>query len=150
MEWDDPTGIEGYRAAHLSAAITSIIRGVTAQAGARDMAKGNPNPSPGTRFGAGQPRNAGGKTKAHKRLEMEAAEMATKLRHAMISTMLDKLQDGTDAMQLMSADALRLMKDSEDRAHGTPKQSVDVDANVSGSIVTTVRLIAAQHDDSDD
>jgi hypothetical protein len=86
---------------------------------------GNPNPSPETRFQPGSTPNPGGKTKEMKRLEMEAAEMAAKLRHAQLSSMMEKLQAGTDALELLNGDALRLFKDSEDRAHGTPKQSVE-------------------------
>ena len=91
----------------------------------------NPNPSPETRFQQGNNANPGGKSKEHRRLEIEAAEMAAKLRHAMLSAMTEKLNkestgEKPDAMALLSGDALRLMKDSEDRAHGTPKQSVDL------------------------
>lgn len=112
------------------------------------MAKGNPNPSPATRFQKGNP--GGGKTSEQKRLEYEAAEFATRIRHKILSVMAENLSDDAKIMEMLTPDALRLMKDSEDRAHGTPKQSVDVDANVSGSIVTTVRLIAARNDDSND
>lgn len=86
---------------------------------------GNPNPSPATRFGPGNKANPGGKTKAQKAIEIEAAIMAAKLRHAILSAMTEKLADITDATELLTADALRLMKDSEDRAFGTAKQSVD-------------------------
>jgi hypothetical protein len=55
----------------------------------------NPNPSPETRFKPGHA--LGGKTAEQRRFEYEAAEIA----------------------------AMRLFKDSEDRAHGTPRQSVE-------------------------
>jgi hypothetical protein len=85
---------------------------------------GNPNPSPETRFQPGSTPNPGGKTKELKALETEAALMAAKLRHAQLSSMMERLEGGTDALDLLSPDALRLFKDSEDRAHGTPKQAV--------------------------
>ena len=81
----------------------------------------NPNPSPETRFQAGNNANPGGKTKEHKRMEIEAAEMAAKIRHAMLSAITEKLTNDTKADELLTGDVLRLMKDSEDRAHGTPK-----------------------------
>ena len=86
---------------------------------------GNPNPSPETRFKPGSTPNPGGKTKEHKRLEMEAAEMAARLRHAALSSMMEKLEGNLlDVDDIVKADVLRLFKDSEDRAHGTPKATV--------------------------
>ena len=105
-----------------------------------DMA--NPDPSPETRFVPGQSGNPGGKTAEHVRLERESAEMAAKLRHAMLSSMqerLSKITEGEeappDALDLLSADALRLFKDSEDRAHGTPKQSVEHGGEGGGPLI---------------
>lgn len=95
----------------------------------------NPNPSPETRFQPGQSGNPGGKTQEHKRLEMEAAEMAAKLRHAMLSSMQEKLARGADALELVSGDALRLFKDSEDRAHGTPKAISEITGEGGGPVV---------------
>lgn len=102
----------------------------------------NPNPSPETRFQAGQSGNPGGKTAEHVRLERESAEMAARLRHAMLSSMQEKLSKITegeepspDALNLLSADALRLFKDSEDRAHGTPRQSVEHAGEGGGPLV---------------
>lgn len=63
--------------------------------------------------------------------------MAARIRHKMVSGIMEKLSAGTEVLELLSGDALRLLKDSEDRAHGTPKQSVDVDANVRGTIATS-------------
>ena len=60
-----------------------------------------------------------------KRLEAEAALMSLKIRHAALSAMTEKLSNMADASELITSDALRLMKDSEDRAHGTPKAQVD-------------------------
>jgi hypothetical protein len=99
---------------------------------------GNPNPSPETRFQPGSTPNPGGKTKELKRLEMEAAEMSAKLRHAQLSSLMEKLQAGTDALEMLNGDALRLFKDSEDRAHGTARQAVDMNGNL-GFHVTIAR-----------
>lgn len=83
----------------------------------------NPNPSPATRFKKGNP--GGGKTSAQKRLEYEAAEMAARARHKILSVIAEKLESGHDALEFVDAATLKLFKDSEDRAHGTPPQSVD-------------------------
>ena len=105
----------------------------------------NPNPSPETRFKPGQSGNPGGKTAEHKRLELEAAEMAAKLRHAMLTSMQEKLAAGVPAEELMSGDALRLFKDSEDRAHGTPKATTELSGPDGGEIATslTIRIVGA-------
>lgn len=89
----------------------------------------NPNPSPETRFGAGQPTNRGGKTAKRREAEYKAAEIAAILQLKMLSGMLESAggEDGADcaAMALITSDNLRLMKDAQDRAHGTPKQSIE-------------------------
>ncbi len=85
---------------------------------------GNPNPSPETRFKPGNNANPGGKTSEQRRLEIEAAEMAARIRHAQLSAMTEIISAGGNALQLLTSDALRLFKDSEDRAHGTPKSTV--------------------------
>lgn len=97
----------------------------------------NPNPSPATRFGPGNRANPSGKSSELQRLEREAAEMAARLRHRMISGLTERADEGGNAADLLTSDVLRLLKDSEDRAHGAPKQSVDVDANVRGTIATS-------------
>jgi hypothetical protein len=89
----------------------------------------NPNPSPETRFQPGNP--GGGKTSEQKRIEYEAAEMAAKIRHKLLSVITEKMNaaaDGADAAALdfLTGDTLRLLKDSEDRAHGAPKQSSEL------------------------
>ncbi len=101
----------------------------------------NPNPSPETRF---QPGNKhGGKTSEQRRLEYEASEMAAMIRHKMLSVIAEKIsadpesEDAVSALEFLTPETLRLIKDSEDRAHGTPKQSVDVDANVTGNVTFT-------------
>lgn len=85
----------------------------------------NPNPSPGTQFGPGNKANPSGKSSELQRLEREAAEMAARLRHRMLSGLTEKAECGENAADLLTSDVLRLLKDSEDRAHGTPKQSVE-------------------------
>jgi len=93
------------------------------------MPKGNPNPSPETRFGGprGNKPN-GGKTSAQKKAEYEAAEKAALVADAMISSIKDKIDAGEDASEYIDASVLKLIKEVQDRAHGTPQQSVTVDS----------------------
>jgi hypothetical protein len=118
---------------------------------------GNPNPSPETRFKPGNNANPGGKSKELKALEVEAATMAAKIRHAALSAMTEKLAKMAEApdatpdevLKLITADNLRLFKDSEDRAHGTPKQSVEqsgpnggpIEVSADAAFATFARLV---------
>lgn len=103
----------------------------------------NPNPSPETRFQPGNNANPGGKTPELKALEAEAGLMAAKIRHAALSAMTEKLakmaeaEDASadDVLKLITSDNLRLFKDSEDRAHGTPKQSVEHGGEGGGPLI---------------
>lgn len=90
---------------------------------------GNPNPSPATRFVKGKSGNPSGRSAAELKIDREAAAMAAKLRHAALSCLTGKIQgdeisDETLAM-LVNPATLKLFKDSEDRAYGTPTQAVD-------------------------
>jgi hypothetical protein len=86
----------------------------------------NKDPSPDTRFGAknGNKPN-GGKTSEQRRLEYESALMSAEIRHAMLSSIKESMNYGSDILDYLRGDTLKLFKDSEDRAHGTPKQYVD-------------------------
>ena len=95
--------------------------------------KGNPNPSPDTRFG-GARGNPNGKTSEQKRLEIENAERAVRIRSRglmAIEAMLEGMDDQQVAGLILDAQALKLLKDSEDRGLGAPKQSVDVSGEIS-------------------
>ena len=84
----------------------------------------NPNPSPATRFTSSG--NPAGKTSKQRREEVQASEIATSLTLAALIRMQENVQSGeTSALDLVTADNLRLFKDVQDRAHGTPKAAVD-------------------------
>lgn len=86
----------------------------------------NPNPSPSTRFGAenGNP-IAGGKSAKQRKAEYRAAEDAAELRARMLSFIKEKTKDDDEALlTYLRADTLKLFKDSEDRAHGTPTATI--------------------------
>ena len=103
----------------------------------------NKNPSPETRFQPGQSGNPGGKSSAHVAAERKAAEISALMRLQVLSTMQDKVSKITempdasldDILKLLDSDVLRLFKDSEDRAHGTPKQSVEHGGEGGGPIL---------------
>lgn len=97
--------------------------------------QGNPNPSPETRFG-GPRSNPMGKTKRQKELEYQNGTLATEARHKMLSALVQVLNDKSAeeiAEILSGGDILKLIKDSEDRAFGGPKASVDV-SNEDGTL----------------
>lgn len=95
------------------------------------MAKGNPNPSPSTRLGQpGGPKP--GKRAGQRALEIANAEMATKIRNKLLSELFLMLEqtDGQATLAEVRGDVLKLLKDSEDRGLGAPKQDVELNANV--------------------
>lgn len=96
----------------------------------------NPNPSPDTRFGGknANPGSGGGKTSEQSRMEREAAQMAAALRHKMLSAMTERMEQGEDVLGMLDPQALKLFKDSEDRAFGTPKATSEVSGPEGGAI----------------
>lgn len=62
--------------------------------------------------------------------------MAAKLRHMMLTRMVELVEGGEPPEKiLLSSEALKLFKDSEDRAHGTPKQAVEHTGEGGGPLV---------------
>ncbi|MGB7244279.1 MAG: DUF5681 domain-containing protein [Sulfitobacter sp.] len=84
----------------------------------------NPNPSPATRFKEGQSGNPKGKTPSQRANEMAAAEIAAEMRHKALIRMQERALAGEDVLDMIDANALKLFKDSEDRAHGTPTATI--------------------------
>jgi hypothetical protein len=101
----------------------------------RGNPKGNPNPSPSTRFGApGGP--AVGKTSEQRQLEVRNAWIATEIRGRLLDAVKATLQEDTsteNALARIEANVLKLLKDSEERGLGAPKASVDL-TNSDGSL----------------
>jgi len=100
-------------------------------------------PNPSTQFKPGQSGNPGGKTAEHRANEVKAAELAAKARLGIVQAFAN-LVDGvvTDAERhaLLNSDALRLLKDSEDRGFGAPTQPVD-NTSSDGSATMPSRII---------
>lgn len=102
---------------------------------------GNPSPNlEGLKpFQPGQSGNPGGKTAEQRKAEVEAAEIAAGLRLAALRKLAERVAAGeVDADELVTSDNLRLFKDSEDRAHGTPKAVTEV-GGIGGGPVAVVR-----------
>ena len=102
---------------------------------------GKGKPPVHTRFG--QPGgNPPGKTSEQKRLEMQNAEAAMRIRARLLHATEAKLNElDTDAaMELIEAAMLKLLKDSEDRGLGAPLQAI---TSPDGSIGPTRIVIEA-------
>ena len=103
----------------------------------------NPNPSPDTRFGAenGNPINLAGKTNEQRENEYKASEISAKLRAHALSVMLEKVEAGEmDILNVVDANTLKLFKDSEDRAHGTPKATTEHSGPEGGEIPLSLSI----------
>ena len=85
----------------------------------------NPNPSPQTRFKPGQVANPTGKTAEQAARDLKTADLASQFRAKLLSSVMEKTEAGQDALELLTADVIRILKDSEDRAHGTPTAKVE-------------------------
>lgn len=96
--------------------------------------KGNPNPSPATRFGAGQKGNPIGMTSEQRQAEIRNAWIATNIRTRLLEKLKARLEDEAAvnaALEKLNINAL--LKDSEDRGLGAPKAAVDL-TNSDGSL----------------
>ena len=93
------------------------------------MPRGNPNPSPKTRFKPGQSGNPAGIPKARRHLLDEAADMAAQIQHRVLEATLSMMREHPEkekALEFLTPDTRQLMKELLDRAEGTAKQSVDL------------------------
>jgi hypothetical protein len=88
--------------------------------------RGNPNPSPATRFRAGERANPNGKTAEQKRIEMRNAEAAMRIRERLLSATEAKLVELSveEIMELIEPAMLKLLTDSETRGLGSPVQDI--------------------------
>ena len=118
------------------------------------MANPNPDTSGLKPFQPGQSGNPGGKSAETIRLEREAADIALRMRLKWLKALEAQAEAGDEAaLGLLSSEALNLAKQSEDRAHGTPRQSVEhsgsVDHRHSARNMTDDELAAYLRDDTD-
>ena len=85
----------------------------------------NKNPSHETRFKPGVSGNPSGRSSEELIAMNEAAKISANLRLTALSCLQGKVDSGEDLLEYLDANILNLFKQSEDRAHGTPKQYVD-------------------------
>lgn len=116
--------------------------------------RGNPNPSSSTRFKKGKSGNPSGRSRSEQIAHNKAAAIAAKLKLKAISCLQEKIEGEISRDEiidlLMNGDVLRMFKEVEDRAHGTPAQTTDVTSGgVKISMPTQISLVAAS-DNSDD
>jgi len=96
--------------------------------------KGNPNPSPQTRFGAGVSGNPIGKTSEQRQMEIRNAWLATRIQAQMLEAVAATIEDNpASALSRIEPATLKLVKDAQDRGLGAPKASVDL-TNTDGSL----------------
>lgn len=102
----------------------------------------NPNPDRSglaPPFAPGQSGNPGGKTSAQRKLEIANAERATRIRAAMLAKIEAMIDPETgEFTDDLSADLNTFLRDSENRGLGAPKQTTELEGNVS---VRTIKLI---------
>jgi hypothetical protein len=110
---------------------------------------GKGKPPKHTRFKPGQVANPGGKTKEQKRLELANAEAAMRIRSRLLHATEAKLNElSTDeAMTLIEAAMLKLLKDSEDRGLGAPVQDL---RSGDGSLSPQQIILRAADDNGND
>lgn len=84
-----------------------------------------------------------GKTSEQRKAEVRAAETAALIREKALSKMMELIEAGEmDPLDAITSDNLRLFKDSEDRAHGTPKQSVEHGGEGGGPLIVQLLRFA--------
>ena len=86
-------------------------------------------PNCATQFKPGQSGNPGGKTKKHRQAEVAAAELAANISLELVTAVSDAIEnaDNSTKQEQIRGDVLKLLKDVQDRAHGTPKQTIEQD-----------------------
>ena len=118
-----------------------------------DYEVGYKKPPLETRFGAGNKANPNGKTSEHRKAEIRAAELAAKVQLDLVEALHNTLaKAGEDEAKLVAikADVLRLLKDSQDRAFGSPKQAIDLespDGSMTPPQIVRIEPVAGKSDD---
>lgn len=102
----------------------------------------NPNPSPATRFKPGQVANPTGKTAEQAARDLKTADLASQFRLKVLSRVMESAEAGADPLELLTPDVIRVLKDSEDRAYGTPKQSVEHGGHGGGPLQILIQRFA--------
>lgn len=90
----------------------------------------NKNPSPATRFKPGQSGNPSGRSSEELKNMNEAARIASELTLKALSCLQEKINEDEklsddDLALLFNADTRGMIKEAQDRAHGTPVKAVE-------------------------
>ncbi len=94
-----------------------------------DYEVGYKKPPVETRFGAGNNANPNGKTSAHRKAEIRAAELAAKVQLDLVEALANAVDEcGEDKKKLayLNKEVNALLKNAQDRGYGAPKSSVDL------------------------
>lgn len=117
----------------------------------------NPNPSPATRFKKGQSGNPSGRSKEELKNLHQAAKIASKLTLKALSSLQEKVDhgqelSGDDLLLLLSPDTRGMIKEAQDRAHGTPSQDINhrSDDGSMSQKPTVIEFVSPQAPDEDD
>lgn len=109
-----------------------------------------PTKSVETQFG-GVRGNPQGATSEQRKLEIENAAIATRVRNKLMSALERAIEqtgeeDVTKALKLMNANAVKFIRDSEDRGLGAPKQEIHIPgvSDLGMTIVPGMTLAQAQ------
>lgn len=98
------------------------------------MPRGNPNPSPETRFKPGKIANPKGRTSEQRQAEVRNAWLATDIRTKLLERLQASLEDeAVLAEAVNNIDLLKLLKDAEERGLGSPKANLDL-SNSDGTL----------------
>lgn len=106
-------------------------------------------PNPSTQFKPGVSGNPGGKSSAHRKAEVRAAEIAAGIQLELVEALAETFKDAksTDKVEQIRGDILKLLKDSQDRAYGTPTQPTEITSPDGSLAPTTVQIVAVKPDD---
>ncbi len=108
----------------------------------------NPNPSPETRFGAGNNANPQGKTSEHRKAEIRAAEAAAIVQADLVEALARVVQAAagdTDKLEYLNKEVNTLLKNAQDRGFGTPQQHVDTtSSDGSASLPSRIVLVGPE------
>jgi hypothetical protein len=111
---------------------------------------GYKKPPKHTQFGA-ENGNPQGRTSAQRKMEIENAERATRIRGRFLEALEALMNEHPEKDKLieerLTSEVLRLIKESEDRGLGTARQSVDHTSSDGTMSPTRIVIEAAETDD---
>lgn len=96
------------------------------------MANPNPDMSGLKPFKKGCSGNPAGKTSAQRKAEVEAAELAALVSRDLVKAVHEAIEGASneEVQQQIRGDVLTLLRNVQDRAHGTPKQTIEQDTTI--------------------